>query len=131
MTTAGEALSTDIESRVSCASEVIYLDSLAPFVLGALALAVALATVTPWPVGVYQDDAIYVVLAKALASGDGFRMINMPGAPHATHFPPAYPLLLAALWKLYPSFPDNIVLFKFANTLFLAATAYGTYALCI
>lgn len=130
MTTAGEALSTDIESRVAGAREGISLDSLAPFVLGALALAVALATVTPWPVGVYQDDAIYVVLAKALASGDGFRMINMPGAPHATHFPPAYPLLLAALWKLYPSFPDNIVLFKFANTLFLAATAYGTYALC-
>ena len=34
-------------------------------------------------------------------------MINMPGAPHATHFPPGYPLLLAALWKLLPSFPDN------------------------
>ena len=130
MTTAGEALSSDIEPRVAGARAAISLDSLAPFVLAALALAVALATVTPWPVGVYQDDAIYVVLAKALASGDGFRMINMPGAPHATHFPPAYPLLLAALWKLYPSFPDNIVLFKFANTLFLAVTAYGTYGLC-
>ena len=67
------------------------------------------------------------MLAKALATGDGFRMINMPGAPHATHFPPGYPLLLAALWKLFPSFPDNIVVFKFVNALFLAATAIGTY----
>jgi hypothetical protein len=103
------------------------VDRIAPFALAAVAVAVALLTVTPWPVGVFQDDAIYVVLAKALASGQGFRMINMPGAPHATHFPPGYPLFLAALWRLYPSFPDNIVLFKFANTIFLAATAYGTY----
>ena len=102
-------------------------DRVAPLVLGALALAVALLTVTPWPVGVFQDDAIYVVLAKALATGDGFRMINMPGAPHATHFPPGYPLLLAALWKLFPSFPDNIVVFKFVNAVFLAGTAAFTY----
>jgi hypothetical protein len=102
-------------------------DRVAPLLLGALALGVALLTVTPWPVGVFQDDAIYVVLAKALASGDGFRMINLPGAPHATHFPPGYPLVLAALWKLYPSFPDNIVVFKFANALFLAGAAAFTY----
>lgn len=102
-------------------------DRVAPLVLGAFALAVALLTVTPWPVGAFQDDAIYVVLAKALAGGDGFRMINMPGAPHATHFPPGYPLVLAALWKLYPSFPDNIVVFKFANALFLAGAAALTY----
>jgi len=56
-------------------------------------------------------------------------MINMPGAPHATHFPPGYPLLLAALWKLYPTFPDNIVAFKFMNAFFLACTAFGTYRL--
>ena len=129
MTTAGEAVSTRIEPSAARVTAAMSTDTLAPLVLAAIALAVALLTVTPWPVGVYQDDAIYVVLAKALASGDGFRMINMPGAPHATHFPPAYPLFLAALWKLYPSFPDNIVLFKFANTLFLAATAYGTYRL--
>jgi len=103
------------------------VDRVAPLVVGALALAVALLTVTPWPVGVFQDDAIYVVLAKALATGDGFRMINMPGAPHATHFPPGYPLLLAGLWKLFPSFPDNIVVFKFTNAIFLAGTAVFTY----
>ena len=102
-------------------------DRVAPLALGALALAVALLTVTPWPVGVFQDDAIYVVLAKAIANGEGYRMVNLPGSPHATHFPPGYPLLLAALWKLSPSFPDNIVVFKFANALFLAAVAALTY----
>ncbi|MEO7512320.1 MAG: hypothetical protein ABIZ91_11225 [Gemmatimonadaceae bacterium] len=96
--------------------------------LGAVVLIVGMLTVTPWPVGAFQDDAIYTVLAKSLATGEGFRMINLPGSPNATHYPPGYPLVLAALWKLWPSFPDNIVLFKFANTGFLALAAVGTYA---
>ncbi|MFP5354196.1 MAG: hypothetical protein ACLGIK_03435, partial [Gemmatimonadota bacterium] len=97
------------------------------FALGAAVLLVAVLTVTPWPVGAFQDDAIYTVLAKALASGDGFRLTNLPGSPYNTHYPPGYPLVLAALWKLWPAFPDNIVLFKFANAFFLAAAAIGTY----
>lgn len=88
---------------------------------------VALLTVTPWPVGAFQDDATYTVLAKSLAEGHGFRMLNLPGEPNATHFPPGYPLVLAALWKLSPRFPENIVLFKFANAFFLAAAAVGAY----
>jgi hypothetical protein len=102
-------------------------ERVAPLLVAALVLAVAVLTITPWPVGVFQDDAIYVVLAKALASGDGFRMINLPGAPHATHFPPGYPFVLAALWRAFPSFPDNIVVFKFVNAVFLAGTAVLSY----
>jgi hypothetical protein len=94
----------------------------------AAVLVVAILTVTPWPVGAFQDDAIYTVLAKALAEGDGYRMINLPGMPHATHYPPLYPAVLAVLWRLGPAFPDNIVVFKFANAVFLALTALGTYA---
>lgn len=100
---------------------------LALFAVAALVLVVAVLTIAPWPVGAFQDDAIYTVLAKALATGEGFRLINLPGAPHNTHYPPGYPLVLAALWKLWPSFPDNIVLFKFANAFFLAAAAAGTW----
>jgi len=129
MTIVGEAVSAHSEPRAARAWRTPSADRVASVVLAAVALVAALATVTPWPVGVFQDDAIYVVLAKALAAGDGFRMINMPGAPHATHFPPGYPIVLAALWRLYPSFPDNIVLFKFANALFLAAAASGAYRL--
>ena len=126
MTVVGEAARAAARAKVNADVRVVP-DRIAPLVLGAIALGVALLTVTPWPVGVFQDDAIYVVLAKALASGEGFRMINLPGSPHATHFPPGYPVLLAALWKLSPEFPDNIVVFKFANALFLAATAIATY----
>ncbi len=95
--------------------------------LAVMVCTVALLTVTPWPVGAFQDDATYVVLAKSLAEGHGFRMLNLPGEPNATHFPPGYPLVLALLWKVAPSFPDNIVLFKFANAFFLAAAAVGAY----
>jgi hypothetical protein len=86
---------------------------------------VAFLTVTPWPVGAFQDDAIYTLLAKALATGEGYRMINLPGEPHATHYPPGYPFFLSLLWRLSPSFPDNIVLFKFANAVWLSLAALG------
>lgn len=97
------------------------------FVIAAVVLLTAILTVTPWPVGAFQDDAIYTVLAKSLATGEGYRFINLPGSPNATHYPPGYPLFLAALWRLFPSFPENVVVFKFANAFFLAAAAVGTY----
>ncbi|HJU74915.1 MAG TPA: hypothetical protein VJ717_14325 [Gemmatimonadaceae bacterium] len=100
---------------------------LVPGVIGALVFIVAVSTVTPWPVGAFEDDAIYTVLAKALAEGEGYRLVNLPGAPNATHFPPGYPAFLALLWRAWPVFPDNLVLFKFANALLLAAAAAGTY----
>jgi len=41
--------------------------------VGALALAVGLAIVDALPVGVVADDSFYVILARALASGEGYR----------------------------------------------------------
>ncbi len=88
---------------------------------------VGILTVTPWPVGAFQDDAMYTVLAKSLAEGQGYRFLNLPGEPNATHFPPGYPLVLALLWKFAPPFPDNLVVFKFANAVFLALAAVGCH----
>ena len=96
-------------------------------IAAALTLAAALLAIDALPVGVFYDDAQYVILAKALASGDGYRFVNLPGAPAATHFPPGYPLLLALLWKLSPSFPQNVALFKLANALLLAVVATGAF----
>ena len=93
----------------------------------ALTLAAALVAIDPLPIGVFYDDAQYLILAKALASGDGYRFVNLPGAPAATHFPPGYPLLLALLWKISPRFPENVALFKLANALLLAVLAAGTF----
>ncbi len=112
---------------VKHASTPIRLQGLLPVALVACVCLVAFLTVTPWPVGAFQDDAIYTVLAKALATGEGYRMINLPGGPHATHYPPGYPLFLSLLWRLSPSFPDNIVLFKFANAVWLSLAALGAW----
>lgn len=95
--------------------------------VAALVLAVALSAIPNWPIGVFQDDAIYVVLGKALANGDGYRYLNLPGAPYATHYPPGYPLLLALLWKVSPQFPQNVAVFTFVNAGFLALAAFLTF----
>lgn len=88
-----------------------------------ITLAVALACVDAVPVGGYYDDAMYVILAKSLATGHGLRWLNLPGAPAATHFPPGYPAVLALLWLFMPSFPANVIAFKIANACFLAVIA--------
>lgn len=108
----------------------VYPRWLAPLVVGAVVLAVGLATMSPWPVGVYYDDGIYLLLAKALATGEGYRYLNFPGQPAATHYPPGYPALLALLWKLAPSFPQNVALFKLLNPVLMSigATALFIFA---
>lgn len=71
--------------------------------LGALAL--VLAVVGAWverPVlpGGWHDDGVYLLLGRALATGEGFRYVGVPGSPPAAKFPPGYPLVVAASWRL-------------------------------
>ncbi|HKW47258.1 MAG TPA: hypothetical protein VJN70_07430 [Gemmatimonadaceae bacterium] len=94
-----------------------------PWLVGALTLVAAVHAIEPLPVGVFYDDAQYVVLAKSLATGEGYRFINLPGAPFGTHFPPGYPAFLALLWQISPAFPENVALMKFANAILLAVVA--------
>jgi hypothetical protein len=100
---------------------------LVPLLVGAGVLAVAASVVDGLPVGATNDDGMYVILAKSIATGHGYHWIHLPGAPSATHFPPGYPALLALLWWLVPGFPANLVLFKLANAFFLAIAAAGTF----
>ena len=60
--------------------------------------------------GFYHDDSIYWVSARSLATGDGYRIQSLPGQPFQTKYPPLYPALLAAVWKLDPQFPANLPL---------------------
>ena len=97
----------------------------APIVVAALVFGVAAWAVTPYPVGIFHDDGVYLILAKALATGNGYRYLHLPGAPFATHYPPLYPALLALLWKLAPNFPGNIALLLLVNAALLASTAWA------
>ena len=102
-------------------------DRLVPVLVTALVMLVAMMTITTWPVGVMEDDGIYTVLARSLVNGEGFRLTNLPGSPNATHYPPGYPFVLSLLWRASPAFPGNIVVFKFANAVFLGLAALGTW----
>lgn len=54
------------------------------------------------PVGLFFDDAHYLVLAESLANGDGYHLINYPHAPVEDAFPPGWPLLLTPAALLFP-----------------------------
>src|SRR5262249_50946485 len=45
--------------------------------------------------GVSGDDAYYLVLAQALATGHGLVVLSLPWTPPETSVPPGFPLLLA------------------------------------
>ncbi|HET7188594.1 MAG TPA: hypothetical protein VFI52_10580 [Gemmatimonadaceae bacterium] len=79
----------------------------------------------PYVVGVWHDDGVYALLGRAIAAGQGFHYTQFPGAPAATHYPPLYPLLLAVVWRLAPSFPDNIAAFLAVNAVLVGVAALG------
>ena len=86
------------------------------FSRSSLILGVILATggllyyvaIAPQRFGRGHDDTVYLTTAKALATGEGYRIISLPFEPSQTKYPPVYPLLLSLAWRLYPSFPENL-----------------------
>lgn len=89
-----------------------------------LASVASFALMTTDLIGFFFDDAIYALVAKALAAGDGFVYPHLPGEPAATHYPPLWPLLLSVVWKLGPPFPHNAGWLRMVNPL-LAGFAAG------
>jgi hypothetical protein len=60
--------------------------------------------------GLHQDDALYLVSAKSLAEGRGYRIESLPGRPFQTKYPPMLSVLMAPVWRFGPGFPDNLKL---------------------
>ena len=58
-----------------------------------------------WDTG--GDNACYFILGKALYTGQGYRLINMPSAPLLTKLPPLFPILLSlGMWLMgHAKFP--------------------------
>jgi 4-amino-4-deoxy-L-arabinose transferase-like glycosyltransferase len=67
------------------------------------------AALSPKDFGRAHDDSIYVTTAKALATGEGYRIISLPYEPAQTKYPPLYPFLLSLIWSLFPHFPGNLI----------------------
>lgn len=85
----------------------------------AIALLLGFFAMNDVPIGVFQDDGHYLILARALVQGDGYHYVNLPGAPAATHFPPGYPLLLAPFVWMAPRFPASVAWLKLINVALL------------
>ncbi len=62
--------------------------------------------------GLYVDDAWYVLLGKALATGKGYSLINAPTPGIVPLYPPGFPWVLSLVWRIAPRFPENVWLFK-------------------
>jgi hypothetical protein len=85
----------------------------AAFILGAVFLVSAYAIAISAPAtGIFHDDGIYVVTARALAEGQGYRIISLPDSPPQTKYPILFPWLLSLVWRLAPSFPDNLLFLR-------------------
>ena len=62
--------------------------------------------------GMVIDDAWYVMLAKALADGRGYWLVNAPIEGILPGYPPGFPALLSVIFRLTPDFPENVWLLK-------------------
>ena len=60
----------------------------------------------------FYDAGAYVVTAKAIALGLGYRNANLPAAEPQGLYPPGLPVLLAVAWRTWPEFPDNLILMR-------------------
>ena len=100
-------------------------ESRAAIAAALVTLAVAVATMSPHLIGVFFDDAIYVLLGKAIAEGHGYVYMQLPGTPPGIHYPPLWPAVLAAVWAVGPEFPGNALWFKLLNPVILSAAAYS------
>lgn len=81
--------------------------------LAICALAVAYFIVWQAPAaGTFHDDAVYMVTAKALAEGKGYRIISLPQEVPQTKYPALFPLLLSTVWRWFPQFPGNVPYLK-------------------
>jgi len=62
------------------------------------------------------DNAAYYILGNSIAQGHGYKDINTAEMTEHNHFPPGYPLIIAAASKV---FTNDIVFIKKLNGLFL------------
>ncbi len=83
------------------------------------------------PVGLFHDDAIYILTGRALKQGQGYRITSIPGMPRQTKYPPLYPAVLSLLWRIQPAFPANTVLFRLVNILFWLVALALTFDLLV
>jgi len=79
-------------------------------------------------VGMFRDDAWYALLAKALATGRGYTLINSPTVGIVPIYPPLYSLLLSLVFRIASQFPENLFFLKSVSIMaMLIASVLGYF----
>ena len=80
-------------------------------VVAALLVLCVYVALRPDPVrslGTMYDDGVYVSLAKAIGTGQGYHSIHLVGAPVHEKFPPGVPLVYALAWGITGSLDGTL-----------------------
>ena len=77
--------------------------------------------------GMTVDDAWYVLLAGAIARGEGYSLVNAPIPGILPTYPPAFPAVLSLIFRLGTSFPSNVLLLKAVSIAAMLGTGIVSY----
>jgi hypothetical protein len=77
--------------------------------------------------GLMVDDGWYVLLAKSLADGTGYRMISSPFPDVVPLYPPGFPALLSLVFQISSAFPQNVWLLKSVSIAAMLGVGVLTY----
>jgi hypothetical protein len=77
----------------------------------------------------WDDSFVYLVGAKALAEGHGYRLINIPPPAPTPTYPPLFSAMLSVLWRLAPEYPANLPLLKVVGV--LSAVVFAAMAAAV
>lgn len=77
--------------------------------------------------GLMVDDAFYVLLAKALAEGEGYRLISSGATAMLPLYPPGFPAILSFAFHVSPEFPQNVWVLKSMSIAAMMGVGLLTY----
>ncbi|MBS1806803.1 MAG: hypothetical protein JST84_01260 [Acidobacteria bacterium] len=124
-----------IEATITDRPKLQYLTA----VFGYRIKTVLVAALIGWPVslvyylrlddviGQVRDDAWYVLLAKSLATGQGYQLLNAPMAGIFPSYPPAFPFLLSLLLRVLPAAAEQLWLLKSVSIVAMLTIGWVTY----
>ncbi len=102
---------------------------LCPWLICLLFLGITASRLTVPGFGTFNDDAVYIATARALADGRGYVIDTLPGAPPNTKYPPLCPAILSLVFLAGRELPGAAFWLKVPAFLFLLAWLAALYRL--
>lgn len=87
----------------------------AAVLVAVVVFAAVLSARTSVGAGTYYDDGVYLALAESLAKRGEYDYANLPGTLPGVKYPPFYPVVLAAGWRVFGAYPMNLGPLKALN----------------